>query len=320
MATPAPRLQIIDLFCGIGSFHHAALAHDMECVFACDIEPNVRRVYEANYGIAPLGDITALDIDADVPDHDILCGGFPCQPFSLIGQRKGTGEDRGRLIDYIAEILEKKQPKACVLENVKGLMSSNGGTDFANILEMIQSKGYHVYHQVLRADAYGIPQMRQRLFLVGLRNDLVDAHDRFAFPAPLPHSPTLAEYMGMPFRKPSANTIRCGGRNSGVDDRRNWDSYRMEDGTVYRLTVADCMKLQGFPGETWDWAEVAESKRLKMLGNTIPTCLSKTVLGAVKAALTPRPAPPSPPRRARPPRAPRPAPGLEVQLERLALE
>lgn len=280
-------LKVIDLFCGIGSFHHAAREHGMECIFACDIDENVCKVYEANYEIVPHGDITALDIDNDVPAHDILCGGFPCQPFSLIGQRKGTEEERGRLIDYIVQILEKKRPMACVLENVKGLLSSNEGADFNNITEMIRDQGYTLFHRVLRADDYGIPQMRQRLFIVGIREDLVDAQRRFAFPMPMPESPTLAQFMGAPFTKRSAHTIRCGGRNSGIDDRRNWDSYRLEDGTVYTLTTSDCMKLQGFPSERWDWANVAESKRLRMLGNTIPTCLSIAVLGAVKTALVP---------------------------------
>ena len=279
--------RIIDLFCGIGSFHHAAKQHDMKCVFACDIDPNVRKVYQKNYKMIVHGDITDLNIANDIPEHDILCAGFPCQPFSLIGQRKGSDEARGRLIDYIVKILENKQPKACILENVKGLLSINNGLDFQKIVNMIKDTGYTIFHKIMRSDDYGIPQMRQRLFIIGFRNDLIQEQHRFSFPTPMNNPPNLAQYLEMPFIKKSAYTIRCGGRNSGIHDRRNWDSYHMVNGSVYTLTTNDCMKLQGFPIDTWDWLDIAETKKLKMLGNTIPTCLTNVILGAVNYALCP---------------------------------
>jgi DNA (cytosine-5)-methyltransferase 1 len=278
-------MRVADLFSGIGSFHHAATSHGLECVVACDIDEHTRKVYEANYGLKPLGDITKLSIETDIPDHDILCGGFPCQPFSQIGQRHGTDEARGRLIDYIVQVLVQKRPKACILENVKGLLNINGGDDFRRIVEALADAGYSVRHKVLRADDFGIPQMRQRLFIVCIRSDMTDAAARFTFPTPISPRVTLAQYMNMPFKKQCAYTIRCGGRNSGIDDRRNWDSYLLDDNRVYTLTIQDCMKLQGFDATTWDWANVSDTRRLKMLGNTIPTCLSKAILGSVVRAL-----------------------------------
>lgn len=277
-------LRVVDLFCGIGSFHQAARRLEYQCVFACDIDGHVRKVYEANYGIKPHGDITAFNIGTDIQEHDILCAGFPCQPFSLIGQRKGSKEDRGCLIDYIARILIEKKPRACVLENVKGLQSSNGGADFTRIQTILEAAGYKLFHRILRADDYGIPQMRQRLFIVGIRNDLPHAIQEFKFAEPTQRV-TLAQFMGMPFVKASAHTIRCGGRNSGVDDRRNWDSYRLQDGSVHTLTISDCMKLQGFDASTWNWDGVSNTRKLKMLGNTIPTCLSYSVMKSLEEAL-----------------------------------
>lgn len=270
-------MKIVDLFCGMGSFHTSAKELDMECVFACDIDPVVRHVYEHNYGMKPHGDITCVNM-TDIPDHDILCGGFPCQPFSQIGQRKGRNDTRGCLIDYIVAIMRNKRPKACILENVKGLLSSNGGRDFRNMVAMIEEVGYRVHHKVLRADDYGIPQMRQRLFVVCLRDAIGD----YKFPSPLESCPSLAVYMGMPFTKKSAFTIRCGGRHSNITDRRNWDSYYLDDGSVYTLTTKDCLKLQGFNEFTWNWGEVSETRRMRMLGNTIPTCLTKAVLESVQ--------------------------------------
>ena len=272
-------MRIIDLFSGIGSFHKAA--HDLghTCVFASDIDPVVAKVYEANYGLKPAGDITALNLADDIPDHDVLCGGFPCQPFSQIGKRQGSDEARGRLIDYVEGALKTKRPRAFVLENVKGLLTSHDGDDFRRITKLLSDIGYAIHWKVLRADDYGIPQMRNRLFIVGIRMDV--ATRPFVFPAPVGNRTSLAQYLDRPFIKPSAYTIRCGGRNSGIDDRRNWDSYHLDGGATYTLTVEDCTRLQGFEPTTWDWAGVTDRRKLQMLGNTIPTCLTKAVLGEV---------------------------------------
>ena len=270
-------MRIADLFCGIGSFHHAAKELGMTCSFACDIDPHVRKVYKANWGLEPAGDITTLELP--IPDHDILCGGFPCQPFSQIGQHRGTDDDRGRLFDYIIAILRQNRPKACVLENVPALLKSEAYTEITRLME---EEGYSVFSKVLKASDYGIPQMRKRLFIVALRDHRVG----FQFPNKIEGTPTLATYMGMPFEKPEAFTIRCGGGHGTVGERHNWDTYRFTNGDIYRLNSDDCLKLQGFDAAAWSWDGVPNRQRLKMVGNTIPTCLSKAVLQQVATAVS----------------------------------
>jgi DNA (cytosine-5)-methyltransferase 1 len=268
---------IADLFCGIGSFHYAAKELGMTCSFACDIDPHAQKVYKANWGLEPAGDITTLQLP--IPPHDILCGGFPCQPFSQIGQHRGTEDTRGRLFDYIIAILRQNCPKACVLENVPALLKTDA---YPEIVRLMEEAGYRVYSQVLKASDYGIPQMRKRLFIVALRQDI---KKDFEFPNKIEGTPTLAEFMGMPFEKTEAFTIRCGGAHGTVGERHNWDTYQLTSGQVYRLQADDCLKLQGFDPSGWSWADVPSRQRMKMVGNTIPTCLSKAVLRSVQQVL-----------------------------------
>ena len=132
-------IRYIDLFCGIGGFRVAAeqisseLGIPIKCVFSCDIDKDCQRAYEANFGEKPAGDITAINAN-DIPDHDILLAGFPCQPFSIIGHRKGFEDTRGTLFFEIARILEAKKPTAFVLENVKLLAGHNNGRTLKRIM------------------------------------------------------------------------------------------------------------------------------------------------------------------------------------------
>ena len=121
----SPKLKtFIDLFCGIGGFHVAASNLGMECLFACDIDEEARKAYQQNFGLHPHGDIISTP-SKNIPDHDLLCAGFPCQPFSISGSRKGFSDPRGTLFFEVARIIRDKQPKAVVLENVRQLASIN---------------------------------------------------------------------------------------------------------------------------------------------------------------------------------------------------
>jgi DNA (cytosine-5)-methyltransferase 1 len=139
-------IRYIDLFCGIGGFrvviHQAAPAHgfDPQCVFSSDIDEDCQSAYEANFGERPTGDIKGVD-EKLVPDHDLLLGGFPCQPFSIIGHMKGFEDTRGTLFFDIARILKEKKPRAFVLENVKLLVGHNGGRTLARIMETLREIG-----------------------------------------------------------------------------------------------------------------------------------------------------------------------------------
>jgi len=166
------RLRYIDLFCGIGGFRvaaeHVCRERDIEpgCVFSSDIDLDSQATYAANFGERPVGDICQVDAKT-IPDHDILFGGFPCQAFSIIGNRLGFEDTRGTLFFEIARILAEKQPKAFVLENVKQLVGHDNGRTLAQIMKTLHYLGYHVQYKVLNALDYGLPQKRERIFIVG---------------------------------------------------------------------------------------------------------------------------------------------------------
>lgn len=167
-------LKFIDLFCGIGGFRVATEMVCKErniesrCVFSSDIDPDAQKTYEANFGEKPAGDITKIDAK-DIPDHDILLAGFPCQPFSIIGNMNGFEDTRGTLFFDIARILEEKKPKAFVLENVKQLKGHNNGQTLKRIMETLANLGYYADFQILNALNFGVPQKRERIFIVGFR-------------------------------------------------------------------------------------------------------------------------------------------------------
>lgn len=169
------QIKYIDLFCGIGGFRVAATQFfgrqgiAPECVFSSDIDVYAREAYGANFGEYPAGDITNIET-ADIPDHDLLFAGFPCQPFSIIGHKKGFEDARGTLFFEVARILEAKRPKAFVLENVKQLATHQNGHTLRRILETLWEIGYWVDWKILNALDYGLPQKRERVFIVGWRD------------------------------------------------------------------------------------------------------------------------------------------------------
>jgi DNA (cytosine-5)-methyltransferase 1 len=170
----AEPIRFIDLFCGIGGFRQAMenLAREKglraQCVFSSDIDEKCQDSYEANFGDRPVGDITVVS-EREIPRHDLLLGGFPCQPFSIIGQMRGFEDTRGTLFFDIARILKAQQPRAFVLENVKLLVGHNKGQTLSRILETIDDLGYECQYRVLNALDFGLPQKRERVFIVGYK-------------------------------------------------------------------------------------------------------------------------------------------------------
>lgn len=167
-------VKFIDLFCGIGGFRFAiekvckARNITAECVFSSDIDKECQKEYDANFSDIPAGDITRIAAD-EIPDHDILLAGFPCQPFSIIGQQKGFEDTRGTLFFEIARILKAKRPKAFILENVKLLKGHDKGKTLDVILQTLISLGYSVDYRILNALDFGLPQKRERIWIVGFR-------------------------------------------------------------------------------------------------------------------------------------------------------
>lgn len=265
--------KFIDLFCGIGSFHHSLKKLGLECVMACDISQAARDTYQANYNIEPKQNI--IDIDPkDIDEFDILCAGFPCQPWSNIGQHKGFDDERGTLFFQIMKFVSYHNPSIIILENVAALLTHNKGATYRRMSDMLEQHGYQVVSKVLKCDDYGIPQMRKRLFILAIREDIVndlslDKSILLSFPKQT--TPSLTEYLGKDFEKKTAYTIRCGGRNSPLNDKHNWDGY-IVDKKEYRLSIEDCLRLQGFKRDFV--LHGSRTQQYKLLGNTIPTNLT----------------------------------------------
>lgn len=169
----------IDLFAGIGGFHQALSHFEAKCVFASEIDKHACQTYQDNYAIKPFGDITQID-EQDIPAHDILCAGFPCQAFSISGKQQGFNDVRGTLFFDIVRIIKYHTPKIVLLENVKNLAKHDNGNTLNVILTHLNDLGYDVYHQVLNASRFGLPQNRERIYIVGFHHTI--KKDNFTFP------------------------------------------------------------------------------------------------------------------------------------------
>ena len=182
-----PKFTFIDLFAGIGGFRIAMQELGGKCVYSSEFDAQAQKTYMANYGEMPFGDITKELTKKYIPDgFDVLCGGFPCQAFSLAGRRLGfEDETRGTLFFEIEDILRRKQPKAFFLENVKGLMIHKGGQTIQTILEHLDDAGYDVVPpQIVNAMDFGVPQHRERVYIIGFRKDLHIDTSQFKYPEP----------------------------------------------------------------------------------------------------------------------------------------
>jgi len=180
--------KFIDLFAGIGGFHLAMESAGLECVFASEWDRHAARVYENNFGMKPHGDINQID-EEQVPEHDVLCGGFPCQAFSISGKRRGFDDTRGTLFFELARIAKARQPKVMFMENVRNFAQHDDGKTLETVLATLDEIGYTVFHQVVNAAELGFPTARRRIYLVAFRKDLgVDPEHGFKFPKPAPAS------------------------------------------------------------------------------------------------------------------------------------
>jgi len=177
------NFSFIDLFAGIGGIRLGFESVGGHCVFSSEFDENACKTYEANFGEHPSGDITKIAAK-DIPDFDVLLGGFPCQAFSIIGKKEGfENETCGTLFFEIERILKEKRPKAFMLENVRNLTAHDKGNTFKVIRTHLEALGYTVYAKVLNALDYGVPQKRERIIIVGFKDNIL-----FAFPDPIPVS------------------------------------------------------------------------------------------------------------------------------------
>ncbi len=179
-------MRFADLFAGLGGFHVALRSLGHTCVFACEIDEDLRSVYVKNFGLMPEGDIRKVSID-EIPSHDILCAGFPCQPFSKAGDQQGLNCPKwGDLFDYVLKILRRHQPEYFILENVPNLSRHGGGETWVKMKQRLQATGYAVDDHRLSPHRFGIPQIRERIYIIGRKSGL----NGFSWPEMKPHEPT----------------------------------------------------------------------------------------------------------------------------------
>lgn len=192
------RYRGIDLFCGIGGFRLAMESNNVNCVFSSDNDKFAQQTYFANFHETPAGDITKIQAK-DIPEFDILAAGFPCQPFSYAGEKKGFDDKtRGTLFFDICRILEYHKPPMVFLENVKGLVSHDSGATLKTVMESLKTLGYYPHYKVLSSLDYGLPQKRERWYCVAFREDI-----EFEFPKPLGGHPTLRDIVDLSDNNPA---------------------------------------------------------------------------------------------------------------------
>jgi DNA (cytosine-5)-methyltransferase 1 len=294
-------MKFIDLFCGIGGFRYGLEAAAREigsrtkCVFSSDIDENCRKSYAHNFRHVPEGDITKIK-ENDVPDHDLLLAGFPCQPFSIIGQRKGFLDTRGTLFFDIARILNAKRPSAFVLENVKLLKGHDGGRTLRKILDSLRDLGYKTDFRILNALDFGLPQKRERIWIVGFLDDQNIMNWPTGGIPMMPLSQVLESdvdkkhYASEDIQKkrlqklvpPNETTIWHENKAGNISAYpyscalRAGASYNylLVDGKR-RLTPREMLRLQGFP----DSFEIvcSDHQTRKQAGNSLPVDVAKAV-------------------------------------------
>ena len=299
-------LTFADMFCGIGGFHLAASELGMRCVFACDIDAEVRRAYRHNFGMEPAGDITEIPPGC-IPDHDILLAGFPCQPFSIIGEMRGFEDHRGNLIFNVAEIIDAKRPAGFVLENVRQLSTHNRGRTISAIVAELNRLGYRAEWNVLNALDFGLPHKRERTIIVGF----LDHSTPFKWPErsgePLSLAEVLESREDVPANYFASDGIRLKRlakhespyelaiwhENKGGNVASHPFSCALRAGASYnyllvngerRLTPREMLRLQGFP----EWFELPGTYQQirKQTGNAVPVPMVQAVLEQVQNGLS----------------------------------
>ncbi|KDN57651.1 DNA (cytosine-5-)-methyltransferase [Exiguobacterium sp. AB2] len=291
------KFKIIDLFAGIGGIRLGFQKHGGESVFASEWDKFAAKTYKLNYGEEPAGDISLVNPE-EVPDHHILLAGFPCQPFSQAGLKKGFEDTRGTLFFEIAKILKEKRPQAFLLENVKQLRGHDKGRTLETILQVLREElNYTVYYDVLRAADFGVPQNRERIYIVGFNNETAPfAHFEFPVPTLVPtrvgdileeqvdEKYTISDrlYEGHLRRKkehkekgngfgfslfnendPYTNTISARYYKDGSEILID----QGPDKNPRKLTPRECAKLQGFPEEFV--IPVSDTQAYRQFGNSV---------------------------------------------------
>ena len=309
-------IKYIDLFAGVGGFRVGInKAHpDWECVYSNEYDKYANSVYKKHYERCDDRDIRTVKTE-EIPDHDLLVGGFPCQAFSVAGKRRGFEDTRGTLFFEIARIAKQKQPRLLLLENVKGLLSHDSGNTFKTILRSLDELGYDCQWQVLNSKDFGVPQNRERVFIIG---HLRGTSRPEVFPIGNPNENSFKQDKKL--REQISNTLRTNYSNgksnetyilekklkeitkrqqqgmrvydtSGISttlagQAGGWGAktglYQLNNLKIRRLTPVECERLQGFP-DNWtkyghDNKEISDTQRYKQLGNAVTTTVVTAII------------------------------------------
>ena len=308
----------IDLFAGIGGFHIALESMGGKCVYANEWDKYAQEVYKENFKILPEGDITKVN-EKDIPNHDIVCAGFPCQAFSISGKRLGFNDSRGTLFFDVARIVKEKRPKVVFMENVKNFSTHDNGRTLAVIKATMNELGYSFHYDVLNAVDYGIPQKRERIFMVCFRDDINDKY--FSFPKPFKLTRHVEDFLLDDFftkdlivnrsdifyndivdNTYSDKSIRLGIVNKGGQGERIYSAkgiaitFSAYGGGVFaktggylingkprKLHPRECARLMGYP----DTFKLSSNKNqaYKQLGNSVVVDVLQYILLEIKNTL-----------------------------------
>ena len=296
-------MTFIDLFAGLGGFRIALESLGAKCVYSNEWDAAAQKVYAANFGDIPEGDITKVDASS-IPDHDILCAGFPCQAFSISGKQRGFEDSRGTLFFDVARIVKEKRPKVVFMENVKNFATHDNGHTLEVVRSTMEELGYTFFQKVLNSVDFGIPQKRERIYMVCFRNEL-NISD-FTYPAPFPlkkhvedfllEDETLVEdlyverpdtyFNGREDTSYSNKSIRLGTVNKGGQGERIYSTKGIAitlsaygggafaktggyliNGRTRRLHPRECARIMGYP-DTYQISDNA-NQAYKQFGNSV---------------------------------------------------
>ena len=306
-----PEFRFIDLFAGIGGIRIPFQELGGKCVFSSEWDKFSQKTYHANFGEVPAGDITKISTD-DIPDFDILLGGFPCQPFSQAGLHKGFEDTRGTLFFEIERILNEKRPKAFLLENVKQLKGHDKGRTFRVIMQHLKALNYHAEAKILKAADFGVPQIRERIYIIGFDKEHFDIPDDYHFPFPEPTGiqtrvgDILEQSVDKKYtisdklweghqRRKKENRLKGKGfgyslfneespYTSTISARYYKDGSEIlieqKDSNPRKLTPRECARLQGFPEDFI--IPVSDAQAYKQFGNSVAVPVVRAIASIIR--------------------------------------
>jgi len=308
------KIKFIDLFAGIGGFRIALEKYKFDCVFSSEIDKYAKQTYFENFNDIPNGDITKIN-EKDIPNHDILCAGFPCQAFSISGKQKGFEDSRGTLFFDIARITKEKRPKILFLENVSNLKKHSDGKTIKFMKNILEELNYNVFYEVLNASDYGVPQSRKRIYFLAFRNDL--GIKEFSFPKPTNEDIALEDILlpdeltrkylidrndiilkNIEIKERIKEPIRIGTINKGGQGDRIYSpkghaitlsaygggsgaktGAYLINGKIRKLAPEECKLVQGFPKSFK--ITVTDSQAWKQFGNSVAVPVLNKIMDKV---------------------------------------